>query len=1506
MGAPLPQLDWDEAKRGGEAVDATPAQAATWAEGKSVMSYARAIAHEGLGFAKNIEEGTLGALTMSDPTQMPNFTGQLMRGVGIQKPKGLLEQGLVRSTALAGTYLEMMGIGKLASAAEFAAEPIGSALSPAFRGIVKAAAKIAGKKLTANAADAATTRILSSAIAGGAIVPAMATVATSVQAGKPTLPRVGPNAALGMFFGALGGMYDGDARVAIAGNFDKMQGTLSAVDREGVAQFDNLSRRIGRVENMPPKEVSERLAAIMVGKGSDAMHIAVQNEAAVTPELFRHSLMRRLLDISNGKTSAALEVPPQADVYSLMASFGSPSPIDGAFDGHSDVIPETNPLAQNTPEPLYEGDMGIPPPPQKPRQLTYQPVIKLPDQSAPQPTKPLPNGFEHVEVPTTDPDFAPAIAMGPQTLGGTPIAAPGTEALLPAGNAAPLDMPNAPQLQKPAKLTPFQRTAIDLSKGGDFGALEKHATKNGAARVSFNGLLVRGMIKPEHVTTSDTANTIAGILYDNIDAVADSPEVTDAKLAQLQELMQAFQKRGAELRGETSTPVTQYLREPVSGEIVRSIQESPVTKTLIDKSGRKARVKTTAVKPPVVAELPPVLDMTNSEHLTQLETVLNGEKLPTIEVGPSPGPSPALTAQKARYLAARGDKIETAAPEKPVVVKGKVRSEAAQKASLAARLKSEKGALSVPRGTRIRKTGVSDLAERMGGEVWRVPEGIVIRHADGAESPPFPSGAAAMEYMRRHITISRMSADADDVAESAVAHLDPKSTKYALKLGKKALAVHIENIDAQLALTKQLSKQISAAGGGEAAPFFIRHTPGAIAQIRASGIMRNHAFLMSYGEGGERLANLSDLYSTTYESIENYMVNRVAEVAHFLKRVATTRQIEDGTAAHEALDLFDKVVAPLFDDVLDKNSRTVGIEPKPRITGKRYMHHAYTFTKDDIPDDIHAEMRQRGLADTADEAAKVLNDPEHVIPEPATRDPKTVGDRLAQVAWAQEKAHGIADSIEHARRGNDGYSDDPEYSIMRKVRADSRRLAEAAVFGPNLGAIDENLQKISGNGGTMRDVIAANKVMNDVRGRINVESSPLLDIGGEAIRLWMSTAGTRHLTQNALTAMKFGNTRLVYEALDMFARAPFMFTPGKLGGDFHLAQQQGATLRWSAFELDEHPTDWVRGTPPELAAANSHLRALHLPEIAHTMGTAGTAMLHVVLNGTRTLAHKTATAAFDSIYERALRGNTDDLACISDLVKARVTPEFLKTADRDALKERFAKSAADTSGITYRPQDMPGYSRSPLGKQLVRFKTFLWGVSHAFANELTNPNYSYKRRALVAVRALMMVPAIGTLDPALRHWMTGESKSLTKKALGLVIGSGTINSEVAFDAMGRFVKDPRKGTAAYMTLAIAINSALFGVATDALQGINTKNPALIKRSFELSPAIMSPIATSLIAGSRAGSGVLNSDSREFTAGMRDAISILGPGAVQPERAFGKRGVRLQKKMLFRKALQAGS
>ena len=1491
------QLDAAYGRTPGEASQ----ESANYAASKSAMSYVETAAREGVTALKNlpgdiIKSSPIGAgvyAAQGDTADIPGFTGALVRVAGLDPSKyGTAGKAAFTLGVTAASTAEWIGINEAAGALEFLAEPaVAGALSPMFSETLKQAAESGGKQIVENAAVGRMTHILSQSLVAGSLGAALPIVGAAIE-GK-SVPRLRGNVAGNMLLGALGGAFDAPTRKAITENLDTVLGARGEIEKSGEIAFDNLANKLSAEGGYTKKAAIAKLAEVYNGKHPAGAVVPqwILAAADTNPELFRHNLMKDLLETAKNPSHSPQELTAD-DVMAKLKSLKNPapSPVDAAFNGQHNLL--TNPNEQRTQLPtrrdIAKTDLQL-----IARGQPSGPTIHLPDNFTPPAPAPV-SGM---------PDESAVFSFSAATDLGIPVAAPGLEFMLPPGKQGAIAVPDAPQLQQPLKLTPFQRAAFDLAKGSDYEALEGHITKNGAAKVSFGNMLARGLLKPEHVTTSDMANTVQGFLEDTADTLQDSGKATPAKLSQLEELANAFAERSARLRGESQVFTrNRYLREPASGEIVRTISDTPDTKTVIDRKGKTAIVRAADFPAPTVAHLPPQIDITSADHLKQVEAALYGERVPIVEPAATPGIMPIPRAVEEARADASSTTPKVGAPEKPTVVKGKVRSTAAR---LAARMKSEKGAVTVPTSTRVTGTATSALLSRMGHDLYRTPKGTFIVKLANGDEYVVPHDEPILEAIGRITSMTRASKEFEDSVTESTAHLDDTSTTLKHKAGAPA-AVPFPKTDISYQLEfNALSRDTmlrEGMPGGTSRPFSVRSGWLNPTSYFANQLVTQKVKLTEYGEGGVLLANMLNAVARGVEIQDALKESHHGGAIDYLKRVTTNRAIENGTAAPHDLDLWKRVVSRDNDEVYG-NSIALGIPVEDRIANKNYVHHFYNFTEKDIPESILPLAHALGVASSKEELAHVLNDPESAIPEPppqvagapqqeatmGNRQPLDVADRMRRVQWAREQAASMSGALERQRRGNAGYSDDVAIAQRHYDHSTSVRTVEAAILGANNENLTRAYQMIAKNSAQPWEAVqSVGRIVADARHRLHL---PLESKGGEVygnfLRFWTITAPTRHIFQTAFMWMKFGPVRSTLNS--MRAIANVWSEDRKLAGAF------GALMRHGARELEDDPHQFLgTANASDLSHYDRIRESLRLPAIAKTVGDAGSLPIHGTLNLLRWVSFENGRYAFDNFFTRAAAGNTDALADLNNALKTRFgTADLANLKARpemyNAMKMQFAKATADFVGTTYRPEDFPQFMRNPFGRQLGRFRTFQWNLVHNVLDETFNEHYSYKRRATAALRLLAAIPVLGAIDPILRHHAS----------------LGTINSEVAYDAIQRFKKDPKLNTFFYSMVTSTLNAGVLGLATDAIQGFNLLNPALTARATAFDAVGAAPLADFTLAAARAMRGIATDDPRQFRAAQQNLLAILGPASTPFERVSGKRAVRLPKKMVIREMFGVG-
>ncbi len=734
--------------------------------------------------------------------------------------------------------------------------------------------------------------------------------------------------------------------------------------------------------------------------------------------------------------------------------------------------------------------------------------------------------------------------------------------------------------------------------------------------------------------------------------------------------------------------------------------------------------------------------------------------------------------------------------------------------SFVERLKSEKGAITFRRGKKIERTVLSRLLKTLNGDAFSMPDGSVVTRVAGEEKK-FASEFDAFSYFRHFVKNARIAADQDRVIDS----------------GKLLLPAMPSDALSPIPQTAAVRSSFEGSQGKEAPPI------NSLTAESRWWISRGKAVLQAMGVPGRKLSSLADIFHETREMSDASDLRTLAPVLKRLKQLgATVRNLEYGTAHPETIALYKQFVLPVLDRQFSDAQR-LGLAGDP-ILNKLYVPHLFDIRPNEISDSLRAEAKTAGIANDRDELAQLINNTDTNTNLGAMERPgagkAATAKSLAAAKWLREKSAAIAGSLEKARKGDPSYIDDVSRAVTHSVMSRNRRIAEAATFGPHLERIDTELAKIVDTSGSGTADVAL-RIMNDVRGKVHVAPItlpvrlpfvggksvplPVQAIGMDISRLMLNLSGPRHIPQSIMLLARLGLTKTTRGLLNTMTH-PIASTS--------YMRDIAAGLGDVRFELSEGDRAAIEAMSESPAADRAIRIAL---KGSKALSKIGTLPLHMILGTIRNVAAQTGKYAFDGFYTRALSGNADALAVMQDFLKSKVTPDALRQMDRTTLQNLFAKNTADYTAFTFRPQDMPGFARTPLGKWLLQFRTYLWEWNANIYNELTHTDLSRRRKAAAAL--LIGIPALGWIDPTIRHKM----------------GADTIDSAEALDALDRLRKDPNTSTAAYYLMQSAINAHALNLLGDVFQGINigTGMTGGLQRSVSFSVPVARQVDSALSA-----------------------------------------------------------
>jgi hypothetical protein len=1393
--------------------------------------------------------------------------------------------------------------------------------------------------------------MLSQSVSGG-VIGGTATAATGVVTGKKQ--NIPANVGLGMMFGALGGAYESVTSARIQENFANLAQSFSTDDKEGLGAVDKLAQHMASKEKIPQAEAVKRIAKIYAGNGSDIDKLALQTYSKSNPELFQHPMVKRLLGEPDEEIEGSpygVRIPKENEVHAQFDALKSDNPVDILSQGHSYKsefadAPTIPPVAKQALESNGFSPQYFEPQPKEPIELTPDMVLMGPSTDAGRAvvskaeTFVLPPDAEVKDIPPAPKLKPPRVTKGMrETLDlATKTADWGTlekrlaknqENRASLGKLVVHGLLEPDAINSPNVANTIGNALRDIANA--LPATEAAVRENfleHADDFSRRFFSLRGEEPPTGIEDPNwRARAGKKTVGPTVGDLSDRPErmrPAGGHIKAAETATYRVTSVGSRTRGWA------YVRETESGDIMRTVRNADETTDIIDKSGKTAKVKTKRLnsRPRINKAVSPVnpgelVGLKDANTLKKVEIALNGETHPQMMPGPSPGVMPTppnvdevrektqtpATKVATKKLSAAALKEKAVKLEKLLAEEMKAKSEPQDLSSIAERMskptksdtlipasmldklmkglkENPKGAITFMKGKRIKGTTLANFAESMGHELWQTKDGFVTRDMNSGEERLHPNDQYAYGYLKGLTSEMRNKAEVDAVVDRSAAHLDQKSARRLLRAGVKAEKIPVSDLD-------KIAKFAQARGllpGAERPPLLVRMGVIGPHSYLVRSLIRQNAELMTMGEGGINLGNIARLWGDTHEQVRNYFVQRVEATAKMLDSVTNVRELQDRKAPAEAQEAYRRIIGSTWMESY-KSARGLGGNMAPLIEqdGMDYVHRHFDIGTAEIPASVIEEARVQGIAETPAEVAKILNDPDKELPAPKnTKDQKSMQDWLASQDWARKRGTSISHSLETSRRGNSGYTNSIYKSVMAKVNEDARRIADLSVFGPRDANLESAFKKIAGDAdlGSER-ANRARLIMNDVRGRLHIPMSEGTKNATAAMKFWLFVSGPRHLANNLWTSMHFGVTPTMLQGLNVMAHGV-----GLAGEDAAYMRRIGAMIgRDSLDAVDEHVEELLKeGSDEAVTNTKSWSAAMGLPDWTKRVGRAGTYGLHVFLNGARLTAGILAKNTFNETLSRAMAGDADSLALLSEAFHAKVTPEFLASQDKEAMMMAYSKSAADVAGGTYRPDDYPEFSRSPVGQQLTRFKVFQWTLTHNIYQELLNPNYSYARRVKAAARLAIAIPLLGAADPAFRH--------ATK--------TGNVDSEIAYKAITAALNDPTHvGKDAYAMIAMAINLHTMGLLSDAVQGINLLNPDITARSFIAQSPLLGGAADVAMGAARVVHGVYTNDPDTVGKGMEGLSHVFGPGVIATERWMGMQPpVRLPKNQLYREALGA--
>ena len=707
---------------------------------------------------------------------------------------------------------------------------------------------------------------------------------------------------------------------------------------------------------------------------------------------------------------------------------------------------------------------------------------------------------------------------------------------------------------------------------------------------------------------------------------------------------------------------------------------------------------------------------------------------------------------------------------------------------------------------------VGALARKLGGELWQNKNGTVVLKGLGASETAFPDEASALHEIKKRLRAAAMNAEATNRIKEIIATKAPLPVTDWEGLYREQMG---------------LSKAADAAPGGERPPFFSRPHAG-IGQVFKGGPMsdiltRGHATLMQLGDVGQHSANAVKRYDTASEMLEIAGESHLMPALNAIDAITNMQDIHEGNIPQEAQQLHDKFVKPLIDAVQGALDMMGGNEDVAEPNGHVKWH---GVTGDQISNNTMDAGRKAGYIDataTNHDFAAELN--KHETPRRRDESPQQY---QARKVWMQTVADGLSRDANHVRSG--GYNRSYKATMLAWNRATARKVARAAVFGPNderIAQANDRLTAAAAFGDSLDKAAMHDRTMKSVLGDAYVPRSTFDRAMSDLSRFPLSASGSRHLAQTRIALMQVGYRGTVRSL------GKELFHPAGWRGALEERSALGITAHQSSHFYDQHPSDaFLERSEDETKSLLNWAGSRGVTKVLGIAAKASTAGLHVFLNFDRRFAHILARNTFDSYWEKGLKGDRDTLAHLADTLGfgdprtaagRDAMVEQMRGLDVKQTKNYYMKRRADITGTTFHASDLPGITRLqspsgwPVGKWLTLFKTFKWNIAHNVWNQVTSDNYSLEHRIHVFARLAATTP-LSAIDPIIRHAKVSGAVGLAAGIFGF--GAKNTNSEMAYKSFKKALENHEAGSAIYAFTMLMINDATLGVAGDHLQAIN--------------------------------------------------------------------------------------
>ena len=471
---------------------------------------------------------------------------------------------------------------------------------------------------------------------------------------------------------------------------------------------------------------------------------------------------------------------------------------------------------------------------------------------------------------------------------------------------------------------------------------------------------------------------------------------------------------------------------------------------------------------------------------------------------------------------------------------------------------------------------------------------------------------------------------------------------------------------------------------------------------------------------GKRLVRLVDakLDSLSDEEAQN--------LHDALEGIAEPQNARVREAFRVAQNLHVEIESEAYDlgiEVMEKDSTRREFEPASTAF-PRIIRPVEEMKSGPVRRDIIANLQRIGEAKDAAEAERLLDDfiAEREIDQ-KREEPEGANSKLKMVPRHQVKPRRYA-PLEIAADDNPFYDPDPRRVLPTHVVMSSVRIEQVREFGQENEVIAKELREIENAGGNVAKAHEAIGRMLHHINRAESDEARISRLLRAAQGFKLGLAAVNNATQGTLNTMLYADLGAVATGF----RAMFS-TSGR-----RFAIEAGATI-------DPILHETVRDLAGSSRLLDKYLRATGF---------------NATERANRVFAANAGAAYAQKLAKRGDKRSREVLAELGLDADAVIARKSL-TADEVLLA---AKKFSDITQFRGRPEDMPKFASSPLGRVFFQFKSFAYAQSRFVARntitEARRGNYGRAMRNLLVLG--LAFPAAGELVRELRALLSGRER----------------------------------------------------------------------------------------------------------------------------------------------------